>query len=70
MNQYKNGARKRHLEYGILPSNWEQSYAAEAAIRVSEFTFEKLNANKICAAHAQSNIQSKRVIEKMGMRHV
>ena len=59
-----------NMGFWILPSHWGRGYAAEAASTVIEFAFERLNAKKICAAHTQTNIQSKRVIEKIGMRFV
>lgn len=59
-----------NMGFWVLPSHWGKGYAAEAALTVFEFAFEQLHVKKISAAHAQANIQSKRVLEKIGMRLV
>ncbi len=58
------------MGFWILPAHWGKGYAVEAAKTVFEFAFEQLHVKKMCAAHAQANIQSKRVLEKIGMRLV
>ena len=59
-----------NMGFWILPAHWGKGYAAEAAKTVFEFAFEQLQIKKMCVAHAQANIQSKRVLEKIGMRLV
>ena len=59
-----------NMGFWILPAHWGKGYAAEAAKTVFEFAFEQLQVKQMCAAHAQANIQSKRVLEKIGMRLV
>lgn len=58
------------IGFWIRPEQWGQGFAAEAACAVVEFGFSHLGAAVVRAAHAAWNTQSKRVIEKLGMRFI
>jgi ribosomal-protein-alanine N-acetyltransferase len=58
------------IGFWIRPEQWGQGFAAEAARAVVEFGFSRLGATIVRAAHAAWNVQSKRVIEKLGMRFI
>lgn len=59
--------------YGIgfwtHPDQWGKGYMTEVAKEVLRFGFEDLGIQKIVSGHAQWNMASKRVHEKIGMRH-
>lgn len=61
-------ARDWSIGFWIARPHWGQGYAVEAAAAVSEFAFTRLGAIVVRAAHAGRNQQSRRVIEKLGMR--
>ena len=58
------------IGFWIHPEMWGQGFAAEAAQAVIEFGFSRLRVSVVQAAHATWNVQSKRVIEKLGMRFI
>lgn len=58
------------IGFWIRPEQWGQGFAAEAAWAVVEFGFSRLGATMVRAAHAAWNLQSKRVIEKLGMHFI
>jgi RimJ/RimL family protein N-acetyltransferase len=58
------------IGFWIHPERWGQGFAAEAARAVVEFGFSHLGATIVRAAHAAWNVQSKRVIERLGMRFI
>jgi RimJ/RimL family protein N-acetyltransferase len=65
-------AREREraeLGYWIGVPFWGRGFATEAASAVVAFGFETLRLHRIYAFHFEGNIASKRVLEKIGMRH-
>jgi RimJ/RimL family protein N-acetyltransferase len=56
------------IGFWITRAHWGRGYALEAARAVTEFAFSHLHATMLRAAHAAKNRQSRRVIEKLGMR--
>lgn len=56
------------IGFWIARPQWGHGFAVEAAAAASEFAFSQLNATTVRAAHAGRNRQSRRVIEKLGMR--
>lgn len=58
------------IGFWIRREQWGQGFAAEAARAVVKFGFARLGATIVRAAHAAWNVQSKRVIEKLGMRFI
>jgi ribosomal-protein-alanine N-acetyltransferase len=57
------------LGYWIGVQFWGRGYATEAASAVVEFGFGTLHLHRICAHHFAGNTASRRVLEKIGMRH-
>ena len=56
--------------YYIHPKYQRQGYATEAAKKMLEFGFSKLNAQRIEAYHAEFNKASQRTLEKIGMEFI
>jgi RimJ/RimL family protein N-acetyltransferase len=52
----------------IHPDDWGQGYAPEAARAVLALAFEQLKVHRVVAYCNALNIQSYRVMEKLGMR--
>ncbi|MBI4671427.1 MAG: GNAT family N-acetyltransferase [Chloroflexi bacterium] len=69
------GIRKRDLKafqadmrYEIDPREWGNGYATEVAGAILNFGFEQLHLHRIWAQAVASNLNSIRVLEKLGMR--
>jgi [ribosomal protein S5]-alanine N-acetyltransferase len=60
---------RAELGYWIGVPFWGRGYAGEAARAVAAFGFETLRLHRIFAHHFAGNTASKRVLEKIGMRH-
>lgn len=58
------------LGYFIVPSYQQQGYASEAAKAMLEWSFSQPSVETVTAGCYQDNIASRRVLEKIGMRHV
>jgi [ribosomal protein S5]-alanine N-acetyltransferase len=61
--------RRAELGYWVGVPNWNRGYATEAAKAVLAFGFHTLRLNRIYAHHTSGNTGSRRVIQKIGMRH-
>ncbi|HEY3365133.1 MAG TPA: GNAT family N-acetyltransferase [Symbiobacteriaceae bacterium] len=61
--------RRAELNYWIGRPYWRQGYASEAARRMVQFGFERLDLNKISAAHFTRNPASGKVMQKAGMTY-
>src|ERR1700694_5027243 len=61
--------RRAELGYWIGVPFWGKGYATEAASAVVAFGFGTLRLHRIYAHHFAGNTASKRVLEKIGMRH-
>ena len=48
---------------------WGNGYTAEAAERLLEFFFTEVSVNRICAGHDIDNLNSGRVMQKIGMKY-
>ncbi len=57
------------LGYWIGVPFWGKGYATEAALAVVAFGFESLRLRRIYAHYFSGNTGSKRVLEKIGMKH-
>lgn len=57
---------RAELSYWISSPHKGRGYATEAAYSVIQYAFDELKLKKIIVAHADENIASKRVIEKLG----
>jgi len=60
---------RAELGYWIGVPYWGQGFATQAASVVMAFGFETLRLNRIQASHFAGNTASRRVLEKIGMRH-
>jgi RimJ/RimL family protein N-acetyltransferase len=60
---------RAELGYWMGVPYWGRGFATEAAGAVMAFGFETLRLHRIFASHFAGNIASKRVLEKIGMRH-
>ena len=47
---------------------WGNGYTAEAALKIIDFLFDEVGANRVCAGHDVNNPNSGRVMQKAGMR--
>ncbi len=56
------------IGYCLNNNLWNQGYATEAAAKLLEFGFEKLELHRIFATCDTENIGSARVLEKIGMQ--
>ena len=62
---------KNILEIGfhIRPEYWRQGYAAEAAICVMGYAFEKLTATALFAGHNPENLASQKILARLGFKY-
>lgn len=58
------------LSYRIGREYWGQGYAPEAAAATLRFAFEQLEMESVVSCMEPENAASRRVAEKMGMRHM
>jgi ribosomal-protein-alanine N-acetyltransferase len=58
------------LVYALLPHRTKQGYATEAAARILEYSFQKLNYEYLLASCDSPNLESQKVAEKLGMKKV
>ncbi len=56
--------------YHVLPRLWGQELASEAAAACRDFARDQLGAKQLVAILHPKNTASRRVAEKIGMRHV
>jgi RimJ/RimL family protein N-acetyltransferase len=59
-----------NLIYGIHPDFWGAGYATEAAAAVLSYAFESLAIPQVNADVDEPNVESVRVLEKLGMKRV
>ena len=57
------------LGFHLRPKYWGQGLAVEAARGVIEFAFASLAAKGLSAGHHPGNVNSKKVLEKLGFRY-
>lgn len=58
------------LGYDLRSDYWNQGLATEAATAVRDYAFETLRLPRLVSLIRQGNIASRRVAEKIGMRHL
>jgi RimJ/RimL family protein N-acetyltransferase len=63
------GQPRAELAYWIGVPHWGNGYATEAAQAVIAFGFDTLNVHRIFAGYFSGNEASRRVLEKLGMKH-
>lgn len=59
--------REGEIGYIVNPAYWGKGIATEAAKLLIEFGFDQLNLHRIFATCDPRNIESSRVLEKIGM---
>lgn len=57
------------IGFALLERHWRQGYASEASRATIEHGFDVLKLNRIIALADPENMSSRRVLEKIGMRH-
>lgn len=57
---------QKELGYVLDDAYWGQGYMVEASLAVLDYAFLELELTKVLCGHATHNLQSKRVIEKLG----
>lgn len=60
--------QRAELSYWINPDYQGKGYATEASKAVIEFGFKKLNLHKTIIAHAEQNVESKSICNKLGFK--
>ncbi len=63
------GSPEVEIGWRISPEAWGHGYAPEAAQACLKYGFETLNLPEIVAITFEGNLPSRRVMEKIGMRH-
>ncbi len=63
--------RANPLEIGwrLHPDFWRQGLATEAAVRMAAFAFEDLAGEELLAVRDPDNVESSRVMDRLGMRY-
>jgi RimJ/RimL family protein N-acetyltransferase len=56
--------------YRFLKEHWGHGYATESAQASIDFAFEEVGLDRIVAVALETNIASRRVLEKCGMREI
>ena len=65
----KRADRRAELGFWLGTAHWGKGYCTEAARAMVAFGFETLKLHRIHASHFAGNTASRRVLEKLGMRH-
>ena len=58
------------LGYRILKEHWNMGYATEASVGILNYAFHILLLDKVVSSAHVDNIASRRVMEKVGMKHI
>ncbi|MEI4801837.1 GNAT family protein [Bacillus sp. NPDC077411] len=67
--EYDKNHHKAELAYALSPNYWGQGIATEAAKACIRYGFEILQLNRIEARCHASNVQSERVMKRLGMQY-
>jgi RimJ/RimL family protein N-acetyltransferase len=54
------------LGFHLVPSAWGKGYALEAAHCICQYAFQSLSAESLFAGHNPGNLNSQKVLEKLG----
>ncbi len=57
------------IGWRLVPDKWGQGYASEAARAMAGWAFGSLGAPLLCAVCKPDNLDSARVMQRLGMRH-
>ncbi len=69
MNAPANRFKIGEIYYKLIPEFWGNGYATEAAKGLVKFGFETLKLHRVEAGVATKNVQSIKVLEKIGMKN-
>lgn len=67
---YKEESGMFELGYNIMKDCWHQGYTTEAAREMVRFAVEELGQIKLCCKHVVENVNSGRVMMKVGFHRV
>jgi ribosomal-protein-alanine N-acetyltransferase len=68
--QHLEGGPEVEVGYRLLKERWGQGYATESARASIDFGFDEVGLERIVAVALETNIASRRVLEKCGLREV
>jgi RimJ/RimL family protein N-acetyltransferase len=69
LRPYRIADQVHELGFHLRPKYWGQGLAVEAAETVIAFSFETIGAKSLAAGHHPENVNSKKVLEKLGFRY-
>jgi ribosomal-protein-alanine N-acetyltransferase len=61
---------RAELGYWLAPPLWGRGLMSEAALAATRWAFQTLGLHKVTVGHIEGNEASKRIIEKLGFRHL
>jgi RimJ/RimL family protein N-acetyltransferase len=62
-------ANRHEIGWRLRQDKWGQGFASEAARRIAAFAFDELDAPVLCAICHPDNLDSSRVMKKLGMTY-
>ncbi len=68
--QHLDGGSEVEVGYRFLKEHWGRGYATESALTLIAFAFGELGLDRIVAVALETNVASRRVLEKCGMTEV
>jgi ribosomal-protein-alanine N-acetyltransferase len=68
--QHLEGGPEVEVGYRFLKEHWGRGYATESALASLGFAFEELGLDRIVAVALETNIASRRVLEKCGLEEI
>lgn len=69
LRPYKPEDEIPELGFHLRPKYWGQGFAREAATAVIDFAFNTIGAKALSAGHHPNNLNSKKVLEKLGFQY-
>jgi ribosomal-protein-alanine N-acetyltransferase len=68
--QHLEGGPEIEVGYRFLKAHWGHGYATESAQASIDFAFDEVGLDRIVAVALETNIASRRVLEKCGLREI
>jgi len=68
--QHLEGGPEVEVGYRFLKTNWGNGYATESARASLDYGFDELGLDRIVAVALESNVASRRVLEKCGLSEI
>lgn len=69
LRPYRLDEHIHELGFHLLPKYWGQGLAVEAARAVIAFAFDKVGAKALSAGHHPDNVNSRKVLQKLGFQY-